>query len=105
MEVVCLSMLAPRKFMKKRRKPELFKDAEDEVDQKNWRKLMNEIDEAGSAVSVLRTQRSRDKPLPKDLIIGTIMRFKQLKKWNLVSEVLRYSHKFTLFISVRHSVI
>lgn len=88
MEVVCLSMLAPRKFMQKRRKAEVFKDAADEADQRNWRRLMKEIDDAGSAVSVLRTQRSRDKPLPRDLVLGTLMRFKQMRKWNLVSEVL-----------------
>lgn len=81
-------MLAPRKFMQKRRKAEVFKDAADEADQRNWRRLMKEIDDAGSAVSVLRTQRSRDKPLPRDLVLGTLMRFKQMRKWNLVSEVL-----------------
>ena len=79
-------MLAPRKFLQRRRKLELFKDAADEADQKNWRKLMNEIDETGSAVSVLRNQ-VINKSLPKDLIVGTLVRFKQLKKWNLVSEV------------------
>ncbi|CAA6671772.1 unnamed protein product [Spirodela intermedia] len=79
MEVVCLSMLAPRKFMQKRRKAE-----------RNWRRLMKEIDEAGSAVSVLRTQRSKDKPIPRDLVLGTLMRFKQMRKWNLVSEILEW---------------
>ncbi|GFZ14363.1 tetratricopeptide repeat (TPR)-like superfamily protein [Actinidia rufa] len=83
-------MLAPRKFLQRRRKLELFKDAADEADQKNWRKLMNEIDETGSAVSVLRNQVIRNKSLPKDLIVGTLVRFKQLKKWNLVSEILEW---------------
>ncbi|XP_057476674.1 pentatricopeptide repeat-containing protein At3g59040 [Actinidia eriantha] len=90
LEVVCRGMLAPRKFLQRRRKLELFKDAADEADQKNWRKLMNEIDETGSAVSVLRNQVIRNKSLPKDLIVGTLVRFKQLKKWNLVSEILEW---------------
>lgn len=89
-EVVCLGMLAPRKFLQKRKKIEVFKDAADEADQKNWRKLMNEIEEAGSAVSVLRSQRTRNESLPKDLVLGTLVRFKQLKKWNLVSEILEW---------------
>lgn len=73
--------------MQKRRKVEVFKSAEDEADQKNWRKMMNEIEEAGSAVSVLRTQRDKNQALPKNLVLGSLVRFKQLKKWNLVSEV------------------
>ncbi|XAR71159.1 hypothetical protein NMG60_11028292 [Bertholletia excelsa] len=89
-EVVCLGMLAPRKFLQKRKKIEHFKDAADEADQKNWRKLMNEILETGSAVSVLRCQRTRNQPLPRDLVLGTLVRFKQLKKWNLVSEILEW---------------
>lgn len=86
-EVVCLGMLAPRKFMQKRKKVEIFRDAADEADQKNWRRLMNEIEEVGSAVSVLKTQRAKNEAIPKDLVLGTLVRFKQLKKWNLVSEV------------------
>lgn len=85
--MVCQGMLAPRKFMQKRRKVEVFKSAEDEADQKNWRKMMNEIDKPGSAVSVLRSQRDKNQALPKDLVLGSLVRFKQLKKWNLVSEV------------------
>lgn len=80
-------MLAPRKFMQKRKKVEVFKDDADEADQKNWRKMMNEIDEVGSAVSVLRTRRTKNQPLPKDLVLGTLVRFKQQKKWNIVAEV------------------
>lgn len=73
--------------MQKRRKVEVFKSAEDEADQKNWRKMMNEIEEVGSAVSVLRSRRDKNQALPKDLVLGSLVRFKQLKKWNLVSEV------------------
>ncbi|CAN4110089.1 unnamed protein product [Withania somnifera] len=89
-EVVCQGMLAPRKFMQKRRKVEVFKSAEDEADQKNWRKMMNEIEESGSAVSVLRRKRDKNLALPKDLVLGSLVRFKQLKKWNLVSEILEW---------------
>ncbi|KAJ8543428.1 hypothetical protein K7X08_005951 [Anisodus acutangulus] len=89
-EVVCQGMLAPRKFLQKRRKVEVFKSAEDEADQKNWRKMMNEIEETGSAVSVLRSQRDKNKALPKDLVLGSLVRFKQLKKWDLVSEILEW---------------
>ncbi|KAL8088451.1 hypothetical protein AgCh_038294 [Apium graveolens] len=85
-EIVCLGMLAPRKFMQKRRKIEVFKDASDEADQKNWRKLMTEIEESNSAVSVLRSKRIRNEALPKHLVLGTLVRFKQLKKWKLVGE-------------------
>lgn len=90
-EIVCFGMLAPRKFMQKRRKIEIFKDANDEADQKNWRKLMTEIEESDSAVSVLRSKRIRNEALPKHLVLGTLVRFKQLKKWKLVGEVCRIS--------------
>ncbi|KAF8391027.1 hypothetical protein HHK36_023327 [Tetracentron sinense] len=89
-EVVSLGMLAPRKFMQRRKKVEVFKDAADEADQKNWRRLMREIDEAGSAVSILRSQRTNNQALPRNLVLGTLVRFKQLKKWNLVSEILEW---------------
>uniref|UniRef100_A0A6V7QWX4 Pentatricopeptide repeat-containing protein n=1 Tax=Ananas comosus var. bracteatus TaxID=296719 RepID=A0A6V7QWX4_ANACO len=83
-------MLAPRKFLRRRKKEEVFKDAADEAEQKSWRKMMKEIEESGSAVSILRTQRSRRESLPRDLVLGTLVRFKQLKKWNLVSEILEW---------------
>lgn len=89
-KVVCQGMLAPRKFMQKRKKVEVFEDDADEADQKNWRKMMNEIDEVGSAVSVLRTRRTKNQPLPKDLVLGTLVRFKQQKKWNIVAEILEW---------------
>ncbi|CAK9157702.1 unnamed protein product [Ilex paraguariensis] len=89
-KVVCLGMLAPRKFMQKRKKIEVFKDAADETDQKNWRRLMNEIEEAGSAVLVLKSRRTKNQALPKDVVVGTLIRFKQMKKWNLVSEILEW---------------
>ena len=81
-------MLSPRKFMQKRKKLEVFKDVADEADQKNWRKLMQEIDDTGTAVPVLRSRRGSNESLPKDLVLGTLVRLKQLKKWNLVSEVI-----------------
>lgn len=87
LEVVCLGMLAPRKFMRKKKKIEVFKDPEDEADQKKWRRLMKEIEEVGSAVTVLKRQKPKNEAHPKDLVIGTLVRFKQLKKWNLVGEV------------------
>lgn len=82
-----MGMLTPRKFLQKRKKLEVFKDAADEAEQKKWRRLMNEIEETGSAVSVLRSERIKNEAIPKDLVLGTLVRFKQLKKWNLVSEV------------------
>ncbi|XP_044465632.1 pentatricopeptide repeat-containing protein At3g59040 isoform X2 [Mangifera indica] len=85
-----MGMLAPRKWMQKRKKVEIFNDAFDEADQKNWRKLMNQIEETGSAVAVLRSERTGGQPLPKDLVLGTLVRFKQLKKWNLVCEILEW---------------
>ncbi|KAM0858886.1 hypothetical protein ACQ4PT_047566 [Festuca glaucescens] len=89
LEVVCQGMLAPRKFVRKKRE-EVFKDAADEAKQKNWRKMMSEIEESGSAVSILKTQRNTKEPLPRDAVLGTLVRFKQLKRWNLVSEILQW---------------
>lgn len=91
-----MGMLAPRKFLRKRRKLEVFRDATDEADQKNWRRLMNEIEETGSAVAVLKSERLKNKEIPKDLVLGTLVRFKQLKKWKLVSEVCKL-HSFVLW--------
>lgn len=82
---------------------EVFKDPEDEADQKNWRRMMMEIEDTGSAVTVLQNQKSKTKALPKHLIIGTLVRFKQLKKWNLVGEVCNIfpSMKCSLILPVR----
>lgn len=88
LEVV--SMLAPRKFMQRRKKIEVFRDAADEAEQRKWRRMMKEIEEVGSAVSVLST---KNQALPRDLVLGTLVRFKQLKKWSLVSEVWKI-HSF-----------
>ncbi|KAI7993506.1 Pentatricopeptide repeat-containing protein [Camellia lanceoleosa] len=41
-------------------------------------------------VSVLRSQWTKNESLPKDLVLETLVRFKQLKKWNLVSEILEW---------------
>ncbi|KMT10991.1 hypothetical protein BVRB_5g112160 isoform A [Beta vulgaris subsp. vulgaris] len=90
LEVVCLGMLAPRKFMQKRKKIELFKDGAHEADQKSWWKLMQEIEETGSAVPVLISRKASNVSLPKELVLGTLVRLKQLKKWNLVSEILEW---------------
>ncbi|KAG2401091.1 Pentatricopeptide repeat-containing protein [Vigna angularis] len=90
MEVVCRGMLKPRKFMQRRRKLEVFKDPADEAHQKNWRRIMTEIDDSGSAVSVLSSENINNQGVPKTLIVGTLIRFKQLKKWNLVVEILEW---------------
>ncbi|GER54013.1 pentatricopeptide repeat-containing protein [Striga asiatica] len=89
-EILCFGMLAPRKFMQRRKKVAIFKDAADEADQRNWWKLMLDIEEADSAIEVLKSRRVKNQALPKDLVVGTLVRFKQLKKWNLVSEVLEW---------------
>lgn len=84
-----MGMLAPRKLFQKRKKLEVFKDVADEADQKNWRRLIKEIEDTGSAVSVLKSERMKNRAISKDLVVGTLVRFKQLKKWKLVSEVCR----------------
>ncbi|EHA8586570.1 putative Pentatricopeptide repeat-containing protein [Cocos nucifera] len=76
--------------MQRRKKVEVFKDAADEAEQKKWRKLMRDIEGSGSAVSALRTQRAKSEALPRDLVLGTLVRFKQLKKWNIVGEILEW---------------
>ncbi|XP_022740591.1 pentatricopeptide repeat-containing protein At3g59040 isoform X2 [Durio zibethinus] len=88
--VISMGMLAPRKFLKKRKKVEHFKDAADEADQKSWRRLMKEIEDTGSASTVLRRQRTSDQSLPRDLVLGTLVRFKQMRKWHYVSEILEW---------------
>lgn len=83
-------MLAPRKFMRKKKKEEIFANPADERRQKNWRKLMTEIEQSGSAVESLRKQKNKVGVLPRELVLGTLVRFKQLKKWDIVSEVIDY---------------
>ncbi|KAH0435901.1 hypothetical protein IEQ34_026524 [Dendrobium chrysotoxum] len=90
LEVVARGMLAPRKFMQRRKKEEVFKDAADEMEQKNWRRMMREIEEQGCAVPILRVQRTKAQALPRDLVLGTLVRFKQLKKWGIVGEILEW---------------
>lgn len=92
-EIVCHAMLAPRKHMQ-RKKVEVYKDAADASKQRNWRKLMAEIEELGSAVPVLKTRRAKEDALPRDLVLGTLVRFKQLKKWDIVKEVLFFNLHF-----------
>ncbi|KAG8043125.1 hypothetical protein GUJ93_ZPchr1182g33299 [Zizania palustris] len=72
-------LLQPLKIYAEEEEREVFKDAADEAEQKNWRRMMREIEESGSAVSILKTQRSNKEPLPRDAILGTLVRFKQLK--------------------------
>lgn len=81
-------MLAPRKFMRKKKKEEIFANPADEIRQKNWRKIMTEIEQSGSAVESLRKQKDKVEVLPRELVLGTLVRFKQLKKWDIVSEVI-----------------
>lgn len=98
-EIVCLGMLAPRKFMaqtRRKRRPQQQQEASQAADTRNWVSMMNEIDEAGSAVSVLRTKYRSSHALPRDLVLGTLVRFKQLKKWNLVSEVFLITRRYHL---------
>ncbi|KAK6238484.1 hypothetical protein QUC31_003953 [Theobroma cacao] len=88
--VISMGMLAPRKFLRKRKKVEHFKDAADEANQKSWRRLMKDIEDTGSASTVLRRQRTNEQYLPRDLVLGTLVRFKQMKKWQYVSEILEW---------------
>lgn len=90
MVVAARGMLEPRKFMQRRKKLQVFKDADDEANQKNWRRVMTQIDETGSAVSVLSAEKLKSQTLPKHLVLGTLVRYKQLKRWNLVIEVFFY---------------
>ncbi|KAJ4816019.1 Pentatricopeptide repeat-containing protein [Rhynchospora pubera] len=90
LEVLCYDMLAPRKFMRKKKKEEIFANPADELKQKSWRKMMKEIETSGSAVESLRKQKNKAEVLPKDLVLGTLVRFKQLKKWDIVSEILEW---------------
>jgi len=69
-------MLAPRKFLQRRKKVEVFKDAANEVEVKTWRRLMVEIEQSGSAVPILRSKRTKGEALPRDLVLGTLVRFK-----------------------------
>lgn len=98
--VVSMGMLAPRKLLQKRKKAEVFRDAADEADQKNWRRLMTEIEETGSAVSVLKRERAGKLAISRDVVIGTLVRLKQLKKWNLVSEVCFFLFGFSKSVNV-----
>lgn len=84
-----MSMLAPRKSFQRRKKTE-FKDAADEAKQKNWWRMMTEIEETGSAVTILRRIKTEKQSISEDLVLGTLVRFKQLKKWNHVSEILEW---------------
>ncbi|EEF29795.1 pentatricopeptide repeat-containing protein, putative [Ricinus communis] len=88
--VVARGMLSPRKFLQRRKKVEVFKDEADEAYHKNWRGLMRQIEETDSPVSVLKSKLINNQSLPKHLVLGTLVRFKQLKKWHLVSQILEW---------------
>eukprot|EP00252_Welwitschia_mirabilis_P022042 TRINITY_DN5831_c0_g1_i1.p1 TRINITY_DN5831_c0_g1~~TRINITY_DN5831_c0_g1_i1.p1 ORF type:complete len:360 (-),score=59.53 TRINITY_DN5831_c0_g1_i1:43-1122(-) len=62
----------------------------DEIRQWKWRTIMREMEASGSAVSVLSSLRKKRQSLPKDLVLGTLVRFKQLKEWKLVSEIMEW---------------
>ncbi|GLU03963.1 hypothetical protein SLE2022_211320 [Rubroshorea leprosula] len=89
MDVVSMSMLAPRKSWQRRKKVE-FKNTADEANKKNWWRMMEEIEETGSALTVLKRKKTEDQSIRRDLVLGTLVRFKQLKKWNHVSEILEW---------------
>lgn len=100
LKIACHGMLAPRKFMRRKKKVgEEFKDDTTKAEVVKWRKMMVEIEQSGSAVPVLKNQLAnsikKDKnagspSLPYSVVIGTLVRFKQLKKWNIVSEILEW---------------
>lgn len=92
LKVVCKGMLTQRKFMQRKKKMVVFKDDDDEAEKKNWLRLMKLIEESGSAVSVLSSEKTKNHTIPKDLVVGTLIRFKQLKKWNVVAEVYFLMH-------------
>lgn len=52
---------------------------------------MGEIEELGSAVSVLRSHRVKNQALPRDMVLGTLVRFKQLRSGILL---VRYTNAF-----------
>lgn len=62
----------------------------DEGAQRKWRKMMKDIETSGSAVPILRSLRKRGEPLPRDLVLGTLVRFKQLKRWNIIAEIIEW---------------
>lgn len=74
--------------MRKKKKEEIFENSADELKQKKWRTMMKEIEQSGSAVESLRKQRNKSEVLPRGLVLGTLVRVKQLKKWDIVSEVI-----------------
>ncbi|GAB2233633.1 hypothetical protein Droror1_Dr00002860 [Drosera rotundifolia] len=90
LKVLCSGMLKPRKFMQRRREKEVFKDAADEEAQNFWKTLMLEIEESGSPVPVLQSRREKNTALPKEIVLGTLGRLKQLKNWNAIGELLEW---------------
>ncbi|KAI4363904.1 hypothetical protein MLD38_020067 [Melastoma candidum] len=60
----------------------------DEAYQKNWRRLMNKIREAGTAVEVLRRERVKNEALRMELVLGTLKRFKQMKIEEIIEWIL-----------------
>ncbi|XP_057865110.1 pentatricopeptide repeat-containing protein At3g59040 isoform X2 [Cryptomeria japonica] len=54
--------------------------------EREWREMMMDIESCGSAVPVLRSLLTRRRHLPRELLVGTLVRFTQLKQWNTVTE-------------------
>uniref|UniRef100_A0A0D6R2Y3 Pentacotripeptide-repeat region of PRORP domain-containing protein n=1 Tax=Araucaria cunninghamii TaxID=56994 RepID=A0A0D6R2Y3_ARACU len=84
--IVCLALSSPSSVSSSKR----GEIADDEEEQKTWRKMMREIEESGSPVSVLRSVRSKYHKIPRKLILGTLVRFKQLKQWKYVCEIIEW---------------
>ncbi|KAJ4846006.1 hypothetical protein Tsubulata_040722, partial [Turnera subulata] len=90
LNVVARGVAPHGKSVRHRNKGELLKGADKKTDQNNWRRLMKQIEDTDSPVAVLRNESLKHQALPRDLVLGTLVRFKQLKKWNLVCEVLEW---------------
>jgi pentatricopeptide repeat protein len=90
--VVCLVVSTPRTKIGNTcaESPEPGSRILDEEAQRKWRKMMKDIETSGSAVPVLRSLRKKGKSLPKDLVLGTLVRFKQLKRWKIIAEIIEW---------------
>ena len=51
---------------------------------------MKDIETYGSAIGVLRGLRKKGEPLPRNLVLGTLVKFKKLKRWKITVEVKNY---------------
>ncbi|KAH9306241.1 hypothetical protein KI387_010645, partial [Taxus chinensis] len=57
---------------------------------REWKKMMTEIETSGLAVPVLRNLLTKRKHLPREFLVGTLVRFNQLKQWNIVTEIIEW---------------